>query len=118
MIRIEIRPEARNEMHQAFAWYEEKQPGLGYQFLFAVDVALERIRRHPKTFPLIEDEVRKALLRRFPYAILFELEDSRITVIAVYHGRRKPRGWTGRVSEPAASVYSRHPEMGMHMALG
>lgn len=105
-------------MHQAFAWYEEKQPGLGHQFLCAVDVAIEWIRHHPKSFRLIEDEVRKALLRRFPCAILIELEDSRITVIAVYHGRRKPRGWTDRVSEPTASVCSRDPETVMHMALG
>ena len=105
MIPVEIRPEARAEMHQALAWYEEKQAGLGYQFLFAVDAAIGRMRRHPKTFPLIEGDVRKAVLRRFPYAMLFEVEDIRITVVAVYHGRRKPHGWSDRISEPTAAAY-------------
>ena len=107
MIAIEVRPEARAELQQAFAWYEEKQAGLGYQFLFAADATIDRIRRHPEMFPLIEDAVRKALLRRFPYAVLFEVEDVRITVIAVYHGRRRPHGWSDRISEPTAESYGR-----------
>ncbi len=113
MIAIEVRPEARAELHQAFAWYEEKLPGLGYQFLFAVDAAIDRIRRHPGMFPLIEGAVRKALLRRFPYAVIFEVEDVRITVIAVYHGRRRPHGWSDRIFEPIAEPYGRAHSMPM-----
>ena len=66
MLPIEVRPEARTELHEAFAWYEEKQAGLGYQFLIAVDAVISRIRRHPDTFPLVEAGMRQALPRRFP----------------------------------------------------
>lgn len=99
MIRIELRPEARAEMHQAFAWYEEKQPGLGYQFLYAVDAVLERVRRQPRSHPSIGGEVRRALVRRFPYAVVFEAEEDRVTVFAMYHGHRRPRDWSDRVFE-------------------
>ncbi|MEN8150988.1 MAG: type II toxin-antitoxin system RelE/ParE family toxin [Planctomycetota bacterium] len=106
MLPIEVRPEARAELHEAFAWYEEKQAGLGQQFLTAVDATISRIRRQPGSFPLIQVGTRKALLRRFPYAVLFEVEDVRITVIAVYHGRRKPHGWSDRISEPRRGRYA------------
>jgi plasmid stabilization system protein ParE len=105
MDAIEVRPEARAELHEAFAWCEEKQAGLGYQFLYAADAGIDRIRRHPGMFPSIGGSVRKALLRRFPYAVLFEVEDTRITVIAVYHGCRRPHGWSDRLSEPTAEPY-------------
>ena len=49
--------------------------------------------------------MRKALLRRFPYAVFFEVEELRITVVAVYHGRRKPHGWSDRISEPGVGRY-------------
>ena len=107
MIPIEVRPEAQAELHEAYAWYEEKQTGLGYQFLFAVDATMALIRRRPRGFPAVDGSVRKALLRRFPFAVLFEEEDTRITVIAVYHGRRKPRGWSDRLSEWVGSTYGR-----------
>lgn len=103
MIPVEIRPEARAEIHEAFAWYEEKQPGLGYQFLYAVDAAIERLRRQPRSSAPIEGEVRKALLRRFPYAVLNEFDGHRVVVFAVYHGHRRPRGGSDRVQETIGS---------------
>ena len=102
---IELRPEAVAEMRQAFGWYEEKQRGLGLQFLFAVDATLDRIRRQPDLFPFVQRLAQKALLRRFPFAVLFVDEPDRITVIAIYHGRRKPLGWSGRVSEPEVVAF-------------
>ena len=99
MTTIEIRPEARAELRQTFAWYEEKQAGLGYQFLYAVDAVIEAIRRRPRSYPSIDGEVRRALVRRFPYAVVFEVEGDRTSVLAVYHGRRRPRGWFDWVFE-------------------
>lgn len=104
MITIEIREEAQGEIRAAFAWYEEKGPGLGHQFLISVDAVLERIRRHARSFPAIEGGMRKALVRRFPYALIFTLEGDRVVVLAVYHGQRRPRGWSDRVSEPVGAA--------------
>lgn len=66
---------------------------------------MARIRSRPRSFPVVDRDVRKALLRRFPYAVIFELGKRRVTVLAVCHGRRKPRGWSDRISEPPASTY-------------
>jgi toxin ParE1/3/4 len=100
MISIEIRPEAEAEIREAFAWYEEKRRGLGHQFLVSLASVLERVRRHARSFPADDSGLHKAIIRRFPYIIYFELEEDRACILAVYHGHRRPRTWTDRISEP------------------
>jgi plasmid stabilization system protein ParE len=48
------------------------------------------------SFPADEGNIRSALLRRFPYAVRFRVQEKRIEVIAVWHGRRDPEGWKAR----------------------
>jgi plasmid stabilization system protein ParE len=48
---------------------------------------------------------RRALLRRFPYMLVFDVEEDRVTILGVFHGRRQPRDWTGRVTEPAVVTW-------------
>ena len=103
MIPIDIRPEALAELHEAFAWYEEKHPGLGHQFLMAVDASLERMRRHPRSFPVVVRGARSAVLRRFPYSVAYRFDGQVATVFAVYHGRRQPRRWADRISDVVAT---------------
>jgi toxin ParE1/3/4 len=100
MITIEIREEAQAEILAAFAWYDEKRRGLGQQFIASLDVVMERISHHARSFPVVEHGIRKAILRRFPYVVFFELGNDRATILAVYHGHRPPRRWSERVSEP------------------
>lgn len=57
-----IRPEAESDMLEAYAWYEDRRPGLGAQFLQAAESCLERIQRYPLAYAKVEDEVRRALL--------------------------------------------------------
>lgn len=100
MITIEIREEAQAEIRDGFAWYEEKRRVLGQQFIASLNVVMERISHHARSFPVVENGIRKAILRRFPYVVYFELGNDRATVLAVYHGHRRPRSWSDRVSEP------------------
>ena len=109
MITIEVREEAEAEIREAFAWYEEKVLGLGHQFLSSVDAVLERIRRHARGFPVVERGTRKAILRRFPYVLLFFLDGSHEIVLAVYHGQRRPLTWSHRVFEPVGAAYDAGP---------
>ncbi|WP_165493705.1 type II toxin-antitoxin system RelE/ParE family toxin [Phytopseudomonas daroniae] len=92
---------AQAEIVAAFEWYEERSYGLGGEFLRAVASATERLQRSPESFPSSRDRFRRILLRRFPYALHFEvLENKRVSVLACIHHRRSPERWPGITDSP------------------
>ena len=93
---IILRPEAETELTEAFEWYEERVPGLGSAFLLAVDAVFRGIIRNPQQYPVIHKATRRALVRRFPYQVLFVIETSRVVVLAVFHVKRDPKRWQER----------------------
>jgi len=93
-----LAPEAEDDLLDATDWYDANQPGLGDAFLRSVDASFARIGRFPQSFPANDHDIRSALLRRFPYAVLFRIRETRIEVIAIWHGRRDPKGWQERLS--------------------
>lgn len=95
---LALAPEAEDDLHGAAAWYDTQQPGLGDGFLRSVEASFARIRRFPRSFPADEHRIQSALLRRFPYAVLFRVQEKRIEVIAVWHGHRDPEGWHARLT--------------------
>ncbi len=62
-------PEAEKDLSEAYEWYENCRYGLGEEFLSCVDACLEGIRRNPELHVKIHEDYRRALVRRFPYAI-------------------------------------------------
>ena len=78
------------------AWYEGQRLGLGERFVAALDRLIDRVSENPQQFPVIETEVRRALVRRFPYAVYFIVSADHIAVIAVLHVRRYPQEWQRR----------------------
>jgi plasmid stabilization system protein ParE len=93
---IIFRPIARLEMEDAMGWYQKQKEGLATEFKDAVDQLLERIAAAPLRFGPVRGEIRRALLRRFPYAIHFVPEPNAIIVLAVFHTKRDPRHLEGR----------------------
>jgi len=91
-----IRRAATAEIEQAFDWYESQRLGLGLEYLTAIEATLARIRREPLVFPVVYRDVRRALVRRFPYALFFVATANRITILACTHLRRDPRRWQSR----------------------
>ena len=90
-------PRARAELIDAQDWYENESPGLGRRFRAAVDAVVQRMSASPRQFPVIYKNVRRALLRRFPFALMFVIEaDESLTVIACFHGSRDPAHWKKR----------------------
>jgi plasmid stabilization system protein ParE len=88
---------ARIKLIDARDWYENEAPGLGRWFRAAVDAVVERMSANPRQFPVVQKNIRRALLRRFPYALMFVIEDDRtLTVIACFHGSRDPAHWQKR----------------------
>jgi plasmid stabilization system protein ParE len=89
-------PAARAELIEAQDWYEREATGLGRRFRQAIDALIERTSSNPRQFPVVYKNVRRALLRRFPYSLFFVLEDDALLVIACFHASRDPSHWQRR----------------------
>ncbi|GAN33227.1 MAG: type II toxin-antitoxin system RelE/ParE family toxin [Candidatus Brocadia sp. AMX2] len=89
--KIIIRPEAEDDLKEAFVWYEGKRKGLGYDFLLQIDAALRFIEENPTIHPIVFKGTRKHLIRRFPYKAIYLVERENIVVLAVIHGKRNPK---------------------------
>lgn len=87
--KIIVRPEAEDDLKEAFSWYEDKRTGLGYDFLLHVDVGINFINRNPEIHPIEYKGTRKHLIKRFPYKIIYLIEEEKIIVLAVIHGKRR-----------------------------
>jgi len=93
---IRLRDEAERDATLAASWYEEQRVGLGQEFLDELLATLEAISEHPHAYPVLHRDVRRALMRRFPFGVFFQTTASDIVVVAVFHGSRHPRGWRRR----------------------
>lgn len=81
------------DLASAFEYYEGQAAGLGDQFLGGIDAAFDAIGHYPEMFASVHREVRRALVARFPYAVFYRVEASRIVVLTVLHTARDPRLW-------------------------
>ncbi len=91
-----FRSDVRDELDEAYSWYESQELGLGKEFLGQIDKALERICQMPDSYPVIYRDVRRSVIRHFPYIIYYRIVSSRVIVIAVFHGHRNPKAWQMR----------------------
>ena len=96
-MRLVVRDAAEADIAAAARWYEQRSPGLGSEFLRAVDVALAEISRMPERYPIARGKARRVLLRRFPYASVFVATPGVISIVACLHARRDPLRWVERV---------------------
>jgi len=91
--KLILRQDAERDLVEAFKWYEEKVPGLGTDFLAVIERALDSIQENPARFPVMYRNVRRALMRRFPYGIFYFLGGDSIIVLGVMHTARNPAKW-------------------------
>jgi plasmid stabilization system protein ParE len=97
MRKLVTRLQAHLDLEEAVSWYESRRPGLGLRLLDEFDYVMRRIAGAPLQFPAIHSQVRRALLRRFPYSVYFVADDEQIEVIAVLHQHRHPDTWRNRL---------------------
>ena len=95
-MKLVIRPEAEAEISEAYDYYETLTQGLGAAFLLAVEACLDGIQRSPEIYPVLYKDIRRALLRRFPYGIFYLVEPEQIVILACFHARRNPQQWQRR----------------------
>lgn len=87
---------AQAEIVQAFGWHEQQSYGLGGDFLRVVAAVEEQLARNPQAFPPARGRFHRIWLRRFPYALHFELlSEQRVSVLACVQHRRSPAQWPG-----------------------
>jgi plasmid stabilization system protein ParE len=101
---IRFEPEASDELDHAALWYQRRRPGLGFEFLDAVDRSVAMIRRWPHAAPLATDLPRDLIVRRapvdqFPYRLVYLETPTAIRVLAVAHDSRRPNYWVNRIRE-------------------
>ena len=95
-MNFSFHPEAEEEFNKAIDYYEDIEPGLGYDFALEVYSAIQLSVEFPKAWGVLEGEVRRCLVRRFPYGILYSEEENVIFILAVMHLHRKPGYWKHR----------------------
>lgn len=94
---IILRPAAEADLQEAYEWYEQREAGLGAEFLRCVDSCVQLIRRHPEIFPTVHQHVRQGVVRRFPYSVMYFTTGNNVVVTSVFHVARNPKIWKRRV---------------------
>jgi plasmid stabilization system protein ParE len=84
------------ELNEAADFYDLERPGLGSEFLDAVETALVAVADKPAAFPIELGETRKRVVRRFRYSIMYWFDDATVHVSAIAHHSRRPRYWSDR----------------------
>lgn len=92
-MQIRLSQEARREYDEAWRYYEEQVPGLGEALKQDVRSALRRISIWPLSSPVERGDIRRVLLSRFPYKLLYAVEADHLYIIAVAHLHRRPGYW-------------------------
>lgn len=94
--KLLIRSAAKQDLQDAFQYYQSCLPNLGHEFLLCVDAQLHAIQRMPKRYRMVYKMIRRAVVHRFPYCIYFIETEQVISIIAVLHARRAPDSWQRR----------------------
>lgn len=91
---IRFTPDADAELAEARQWYAHQREDLDLEFM---DDALSRVVLHPTLYPIVCRTLRRVVVRRFPFAVFYEITADEIHVTAVFHSRRDPETWKSRV---------------------
>ena len=84
---------AAKELLQARSFYEVEVTGLGEKFSSEIKSALKRISNFPTAWPILKNEIRKCIVRKFPYNLFYSIEQDFILILAIAHHHRKPYYW-------------------------
>ena len=93
---VPLTARARADLDTAHDWYHAIRPELARRFDNEIDVVMQAIGERPESFPEVENGVRRALCRTFPYKVYFVLQPGEVRVQAVYHVSRAPGKWQDR----------------------
>ncbi len=92
-----IHPDAENELNAAIDYYESCEEGLGISLLYEVEMAFTKISENPFTWGVFHKNFHRYLVHRFPFAVIYIIENEQLFIIAIAHTRRKPFYWKSRL---------------------
>lgn len=96
-MRLEFHPSTATDAREATVYYEQQRRGLGSHFLSELDKAIAQIARAPLAFPVVDGQVRRSIIKRFPYVVLYRvLEPDTLRVLVIRHHKRDPQIGIGR----------------------
>ena len=82
------------------AFYESRLPGLGADYLAEFETVMARACATPDFYPRVgHSNLRKAVLKRFPFDVIYRVEAAQIVILAIAHHRRRPAYWAGRIGK-------------------
>jgi plasmid stabilization system protein ParE len=96
-MRVRFLDVAQQELDDAVGWYNGREKDLGLLFLDEIDRTVRRILTFPLASTEIDDGIRRGLVARFPYAIIYGIDGELIIVIAIAHLHRRPHYWADRL---------------------
>ena len=88
---------AQSEFEESIEYYDEQRTGLGLEFSEEVGKALERISEYPEAWSQLSSRIRRCLVNRFPYSVIYEVRSELLIIVAIQHHHRKPESWRSRV---------------------
>ena len=88
---------AQPEVDEAVVWFEERAEGKGLDFLDELDRVVRLVKAYPLASPQIDQDFRRCLFARFPYSLIYGIDQNTIVIIAVAHSRRTPHYWVDRL---------------------
>jgi plasmid stabilization system protein ParE len=102
IIRVDTWPAATKGVDMAADWFDRQRPGLGRHFITEVDRTVARIAEHPESCQRFYSSLRRAVLRRFHYAVVYRVEADAVQIIGVFDCRRRATELLRRLAAPAA----------------
>jgi len=96
-VSFRFHPDAAAELAEAIQYYEDVEPGLGQDFAVEVYSAIQRATAYPHAWAILEGDIRRSLVRRFPYGVLYAEDGDGVMVVAVMHLHRNPGYWEERM---------------------
>ncbi len=92
-------PAARRELNTAVDYYERCQAGMGYEFLEEVYSTVTRILEYPEAWSQLSARTRRCLTKRFPFGVIYQVQENQVRIIALAHSHRRPGFWLEREKE-------------------
>lgn len=92
-MKFKLLAPAAAELREAAKYYEARVSGLGFDFIIEVRAAISRIVDNPEAWQLLDEEIRRCRTHRFPYGIIYTIEDRQVLILSVMHLHRHPDSW-------------------------
>jgi len=100
---IELSDEAEADFDKSYDYYASKSKNIANNFYKQIDINLEKISENPFLYPLSQKDVRRYVMKKFPFVIYYQIKELTISVIAIFHTSRNPEIWKDR-------TYTNRPE--------